>query len=203
MALEAVLEEYGIPTLRGDESGTEVVAESDPFPEEPFEALLTGPGPCFLVALDRITDVGNLGSIARSAEGAGAAGLVLEHRHSAPIGPGALRASAGALEYLRVGRTPNLRRSLELAREEGFRLLVADPNGAPMYELDREELKGPLIWVFGSEDRGVRPSIREVASRIVGITTRGKLDSLGVAAAAAHVLLWTAHLRGGSGPGEG
>ena len=89
-----------------------VRASAEPYPEEPYEDLLMGASPRLLVALDRVTDVGNLGSIARSAEVAGATGLVLEDRRSPPIGPGALRASAGALEHLRVGRAPNLGRAL-------------------------------------------------------------------------------------------
>ena len=108
----------GIPLRRGQLSGLRAAAEADPFPEEPFEALLVDDRPRFLVALDRVTDVGNLGSIARSAECAGVTGLVLEHREAPPVEPGALRVSAGALEYLRVGRTPRLKSALELASRD-------------------------------------------------------------------------------------
>ncbi len=121
--LAALVREHGIPTHPG--SG-EVVAQAEPYPEESFEELLLGKGPRRLVALDRVTDVGNLGSIARTAEAAGVTGLVLEHRRAPPVGPGALRASAGALEFLRVGRTPNLARALELARSVGLVVLVAE-----------------------------------------------------------------------------
>ena len=155
-----------------------------------------GPVPHFLVALDRVTDVGNLGSIARSAEVAGAAGLLLEYRHAPPIGPGALRASAGALEYLRVGRTPSLARALETAATEGLTVLAADARGDPIAELPRELFQGGLVWVFGSEDRGLRASVARRAARTVGIPRQGRMESLGVAAAAAYLLQRTAEMRG-------
>ena len=190
--LAALVKERGIPS----DPGQEVVARADPYPEESFEDLLVGEGPRRLVALDRVTDVGNLGSIARSAEAAGVMGLVLEYRHSPPVGPGALRASAGALEFLRVGRTPNLPRALELARSEGLTVLVAEREaGRPLEELDPDLLRGEWVWVFGSEERGVRPGVRAQASEVVAIPLRGRVASLGVAAAAAYLLLRSASLR--------
>ncbi|TDJ03340.1 MAG: RNA methyltransferase [Deltaproteobacteria bacterium] len=188
--LAALVREHGIPTHLGK---GEVVAQAEPYPEESFEELLLGQGPRRLVALDRVTDVGNLGSIARTAEAAGVTGLVLEHRRAPPLGPGALRASAGALEFLRVGRTPNLVRALELARSEGLVVLVAEREGGrPLEALDPKLLRGDWVWVFGSEERGVRPRVRAQASEVVAIPLRGQLASLGVAAAAAYLLLRTA-----------
>src|SRR5262245_29621815 len=99
--LEATAQELGVP-IREGKRGSGVEASADPYPEIPFEELLSTPGPRRLLALDRVTDVGNLGSLARSAEVAGIGGIVLEERGSPPINPGALRASAGALEHLSV-----------------------------------------------------------------------------------------------------
>jgi len=195
--LEALLAERAVER-RPAPTGEKVHALADPFPEEPFEALLAAPPPRFLVALDRVTDVGNLGSIARSAEAAGAGGLVLEHRHAPPIAEGALRASAGALEHLRVGRTPNLGRALDLARAEGLEVLLADASGAPAAELSPRLFERDLIWVFGSEDVGARKSIRGRASAVVGIPLVGHTGSLGVAAAAAYLLVRTAEMRRGA-----
>jgi 23S rRNA (guanosine2251-2'-O)-methyltransferase len=192
--LEALLAQRSIER-RTAKRGEGVHAFADPYPEMDFETLLTGPAPRFLVALDRVTDVGNLGSIARSAEGAGALGLVLEHRHAPPVTAGALRASAGALEHLRVGRTPNLARALELARSEGLVVLVADAAGTAIEEIPTSLLGGDLVWVFGSEDQGTRPAVRRFASATVGIPLAGRVGSLGVAAAAAYLLLRTAELR--------
>jgi 23S rRNA (guanosine2251-2'-O)-methyltransferase len=126
---------------------------------------------------------------------AGATGLVLEHRHAPPIAAGALRASAGALEHLRVGRTPNLARALDLAVEEGFTVLVAEAGAPPLDRLSARVLCGDLVWVLGSEDRGTRAGVRRRASASVGIPLRGRTASLGVAAAAAYLLLRTSEVR--------
>ena len=200
--LEALVTRHSIPTLPPSHSSTDTRSEgvwalAAPFPEEPAEALFQADSPRFLVALDRLTDVGNLGSIARSAEVSGVQGLILEHRHTPPISPGALRASAGALEHLRIGRAPNLKRVLELGRGEGMVVAVAQPGGASWPQLQPEQLAGDLIWVFGSEDRGVRKGILALADLIVGIPVEGRIGSLGVAAAAAYLLVRTAELRAG------
>lgn len=192
--LEALLAGAGI-RVRASGPSQGVRALADPYPEEDFEVLLATGSPRLLVALDRVTDVGNLGSIARTAEAAGASGLILEHRHAPPIAAGALRASAGALEHLRVGRTPNLARALRLAAAEGVAVLVAEAGGPPIERLAAEVLLGDLIWVFGSEDRGVRPGVRHQAHASVGIPLSGETASLGVAAAAAYLLLRTAEIR--------
>lgn len=168
---------------------TGVRALADPYPELTFEELLTGPAPRRLVALDGVTDVGNLGSIARTAEVAGVGGLVLEQRRAPPINAGALRASAGALEHLRVARAPNLRKALLLAKGEGLAILAADPEGIPLARLDPSLLAGESILLLGSEDRGIRPALRELASLRLAIPMRGRIASLGVAAAAAYLLL--------------
>jgi 23S rRNA (guanosine2251-2'-O)-methyltransferase len=192
--LEALLQQGGI-RVRSARANEGVRAHADPYPEEEVEALFASESPRFLVALDRVTDVGNLGSIARTAEAAGATGLVLEHRNAPPIGPGALRTSAGALEHLRVGRTPNLGRALDLASASGITVLSADPEGEPIDRLAYHLLAGDLIWVFGSEDRGTRPGVRRRAAVSVSIPLPGRTASLGVAAAAAHLLLRTAEVR--------
>jgi 23S rRNA (guanosine2251-2'-O)-methyltransferase len=192
--LEELVAERGIARAAA-KPGEGVQAEADPYPEEPFEALVSAPGPRFLVALDRVTDVGNLGSIARSAEGAGVTGLVLENRNAAAITAGALRASAGALEHLRVGRAPNLARAIDLAHREALAVLVADASGDSFATLPLELLQGDLIWVLGSEDLGVRAGIRRLADATVGIPLLGQVASLGVAAAAAYLLIRTAEAR--------
>lgn len=197
----ATRELYGLVRTRGIslELGRlgplRAAAEADPFPEEAFESLLIDERPRFLVALDRVTDVGNLGSIARSAECAGVTGLVLEHRRAPPVEPGALRVSAGAMEYLRVGRTPHLNRALELASREGVRVLAAEPGGSPIEDLPPDLLAGEIALVFGSEDRGLRERLRAQADHRIGIPLAGRVGSLGVAAAAAYLLLRVAEAR--------
>jgi 23S rRNA (guanosine2251-2'-O)-methyltransferase len=189
----------GIPVHATDRSA-DTRALAEPYPEQSFEELLTSlDSPRLLVALDGVTDVGNLGSIARSAETAGVAALVLELRHSPPIGPGALRASSGALEHLRVARTPNLARALELARQEGMRVFAADSSGVPLGAVSDAEFEHDIVWVLGSEERGIRPSVLAAADVHVGIPLHGRIASLGVAAAAAVLLHGTALRRGRSG----
>jgi 23S rRNA (guanosine2251-2'-O)-methyltransferase len=192
--LEALVRERGI-ARRAARPSEGVVATAGKYPEETAEALLEDPRPRFLVALDGVTDVGNLGSIARSAEAAGATGLLLEQRRAAPVDTGALRASAGALEHLRVGRTPNLGRALDLCGAEGLSILLADPEGEPLSRLGDDVLRGELAWVFGSEERGIRPGVRRRGGFRVGIRQVGRLRSLGVAAAAAYLLLRTLEVR--------
>jgi 23S rRNA (guanosine2251-2'-O)-methyltransferase len=193
--IEARARALGIAIHAVERSG-ETRARAEPYPEESFEALLASlDSPRLLVALDGVTDVGNLGSIARSAETAGVRGIVLELRRSPPIGPGALRASSGALEHLRVARAPNLVRALELARQEGVRILAADSAGVPFADLSADQLGGDVLWVFGSEERGIRPSILARADVHVGIPLHGQVGSLGVAAAAAVLLHGTAARR--------
>jgi tRNA G18 (ribose-2'-O)-methylase SpoU len=103
--------------------------------------------------------------------------------------------SAGALEHLRVGRTPNLGRALDLARAEGLAVLVADAGGTPIEDLHPNVLAGELVWVLGSEERGAREASKRRATACVGIPMAGRTASLGVAAAAAYVLLRTAEAR--------
>jgi 23S rRNA (guanosine2251-2'-O)-methyltransferase len=192
--LEALVEREQIRRNPARRAG-EISARAEPYPEESFEDLLLASGPRLLVALDRVTDVGNLGSIARSAEAAGATGLVLEYRNAPPIGAGALRASAGALEHLRVGRTPNLGRALELARSEGLTILAAEADGQAIDQLEMSLLRSELVWVFGSENRGIRAGLRQRVDRTVAIPLQGQISSLGVAAAAAYLLQRTAEVR--------
>ena len=190
----------GIP-VHAVERSADTRARAEAYPEEGFEALLASLGsPRLLVALDGVTDVGNLGSIARSAETAGVSGIVLELRNSPPIGPGALRASSGALEHLRVARTPSLPRALDLARQEGLRILAADSTGAPLADLAQDLLRDDVLWIFGSEERGIRPAILSRVDERVGITLHGRIASLGVAAAAAVLLHGTAARRTACSP---
>lgn len=195
-ALRALREEARRHGVRVVEAGPGVSALADSYPEVSFEELLSGPWPRHFVALDGVTDVGNLGSIARSAEAAGARGLVLEQRRAPPVNSGALRASAGALEHLPVARTPNLRKALLMARDEGLAILSAEPGGVPLAEVEQELLRAESILLLGSEDRGIRGGLRELVQARIGIPMRGRIQSLGVAAAAAYLLLRLAEARG-------
>lgn len=192
--LREVAQRCGVPVVESA-PGSGVTALAEPYLEISFEDLLSGPVPRRFVALDGVTDVGNLGAIARSAEAAGFTGLVLEERRAPPLNAGALRSSAGALEHLSVARAPNLRRALALAREEGLVILAAEPGGTPLPRVDPALLRGESILLLGSEDRGIRSSLRGLAQVRLGIPLLGRVESLGVAAAAAYLLLRLAELR--------
>ncbi len=143
--------------------------------------------PPLLVALDGITDPGNLGAVARSAEAAGAHGLILPGRRAAGVGPTADKASAGALEHLPVARVVNLQRALHELSEERVWIVALDATAdEAIYELP--VATEPLCVVVGSEGSGVSRLVRERADYRVRIPMSGRVASLNAAAAAAVAL---------------
>jgi 23S rRNA (guanosine2251-2'-O)-methyltransferase len=143
-----------------------------------------------LVALDRVTDPRNLGAVARSADGAGATGVVVPAHGSAIVTPAVARASAGAVEHLPIAVVTNLARYLEEVK--GADLWVygaAGDAGAPsMWETD---LSGGVALVLGAEGSGLRPLVRRTCDALVSIPLVGEVESLNVSVAAA-VLLYEA-----------
>lgn len=136
----------------------------------------------FLILLDGIEDPHNLGSILRSAECAGAHGVILPKRRSASLTAAACKASAGAVEYIKVARVANLVEAMRRLKHQGIWLAGADMQGAPM---DRADLKGPLGLVIGSEGSGLGKLVQESCDFLVSIPMSGHLDSLNAAVAAA------------------
>jgi len=195
LELERLAGELRVPVHRVERSA-DVRARASALPELSFEELLVQTGtPRFIVGLDRVTDVGNFGSIARSAETAGVQGIVVELRRSPGLTAAALRVGSGAFEHLLLARTPKLTRAVDLALKEGVQVLAADMGGESFDQLEPEALAGDLFWILGSEELGIRRSLLDRATRRVSIPMRGKLESLGVAAAAAVLLHHTAWLR--------
>ncbi len=149
-----------------------------------LEDVLEGAGPVpFLVLLDEIEDPQNLGAILRSAEGAGADGVLLPERRSAGLTEAVSEVSAGALEHLRVARVVNLAQAMERLKEKGLWLVGAESGGDGRY--DEFDYTQPVAIVLGSEGRGMRPLIRKKCDRVLSIPLRGRVNSLNVAAAAA------------------
>lgn len=136
----------------------------------------------FLILLDGIEDPHNLGSILRSAECAGAHGVILPKRRSASLTAAACKASAGAVEYIKVARVSNLVEAMRRLKRQGIWLAGADMQGTPM---DRTDLKGPLGLVIGSEGSGLGKLVQESCDFLVSIPMFGHLDSLNAAVAAA------------------
>ncbi len=142
-----------------------------------------------LVALDQVQDPQNLGSICRSAECAGAAGLVLPERRAAEVTPAVCKASAGAVEHLPLAQVRNLADFLIAAKQRGFWCYGAD--GEAKLDYRQVDLSGPVVLVMGSEGRGLRPRVAAACDALVSLPLRGRIESLSVGAAAA-VLLYAA-----------
>lgn len=146
--------------------------------DEAFSGL---PGRRFLLVLDGVQDPQNLGAALRVAEGAGA-GVVLPERGSAPLSEAVSRSSAGAVERVAVYRVGNLRRFIDRLKDQGFRVIGLDPEGADLYGVD---LTGDLALVLGGEGKGIRRLVREGCDALARLPMKGELASLNVSAAAA------------------
>lgn len=165
-----------------------VCAEVSRFQYAEAEALLEGtPGP--VVVLDQIQDPQNLGAICRSAECAGAAGVVLPERRAAEVTPAVCKASAGAVEHLPVSRVRNLADFLAQAKTAGRWCYGAQAGAVRAY--DTVNFSEPVVLVLGSEGRGLRPRVAASCDELISIPLRGRTESLSVSAAAA-VLLYAA-----------
>jgi 23S rRNA (guanosine2251-2'-O)-methyltransferase len=165
-----------------------VCAEVSPFRYADGDQLVATPGG-LIVALDQVQDPQNLGAIARSAECAGVAGLVLPERRSAEVTPAVCKASAGAVEHLPIAKVRNLADFLGQAKRRGMWCYGADAGGAVRH--DELDFTGAAVLVFGSEGRGLRPRVAASCDALVSIPLHGRVRSLSVAAAAA-VLMFAA-----------
>lgn len=165
-----------------------VCAEVSAFHYADADRLLGEPD-ALIVALDQIQDPQNLGAICRTAECAGAAGIVIGERRSADVTAAVCKASAGAVEHLPVARVRNLADFLADAKRAGVWCYGADPAARLGY--DSVDYTGAAVLVLGSEGRGLRPRVAATCDALVSIPLRGRIESLSVSAAAA-VLLYAA-----------
>ena len=148
-----------------------------------------------LACLDQVTDPRNLGAVIRSAEGAGATGIVLPAHGSARVTPAVCRASAGAVEHLPVAVVTNLARYLvEVKRDDLWVFAAAGDAPQSMWETD---LSGGLAFIFGAEGKGLRPLVRRTCDAAVAIPLAGRVESLNVSVAAALLLYEAKRQRGG------
>lgn len=159
-----------------------VVAEVEPYPYADPGGLLDAPD-SMVIVLDQVQDPRNLGAICRSAEAAGAAGVVIPKRRAAAVTPAACKASAGAVEHLAVARVRNVADWLGGAKQAGAWVYGADAGGARSY-LDLD-LSGRLAWVLGAEGSGLRPRVAACCDELVRIPTTGRVGSLNVSISAA------------------
>ena len=137
--------------------------------------------PPFLFLLDNIEDPHNLGAIIRTANLAGAHGVIIPKNHAAGLTAVVARTSAGALNYTPVAKVTNLSRTIEDLKKEGLWFVCADMDGTTMYELD---LKGPIGLVVGSEGEGVSRLVKEKCDMSASIPMKGDIDSLNASVAA-------------------
>lgn len=139
-----------------------------------------------IVICDELSDPHNLGAIIRTAECAGAHGVIVQERRAVGLTPAAVKASAGAVEYLPVARVTNLTSTIESLKREGIWTYAADMDGEDYADLD---LSGPIALVIGAEGEGVSRRVLESCDRTISVPIRGKLDSLN-ASVAAGVLMY-------------
>ena len=173
-----------------------VVAWAEPFRYADAYELARAEKP-LLVCLDQVTDPHNLGAVVRSAEGAGATGVILPAHGSARVTPAVSRASAGAVEHLPVAVVPNLARYLGDIKGDDLWAYAADSEGSlSMWDAD---LAGGTALVLGAEGKGVRPLVRRTCDAVISIPLAGKVGSLNVSVAAA-VLLYEARRQRGWNP---
>lgn len=137
--------------------------------------------PPFLILLDNIEDPHNLGAIIRTANLAGAHGVIIPKNRAVGLTAVVARTSAGALNYTPVAKVTNLARTIEGLKKEGLWFVCADMEGTSMYRLD---LKGPIGLVIGSEGEGVGRLVKEKCDLSAAIPMKGNIDSLNASVAA-------------------
>lgn len=135
----------------------------------------------FIFLLDNIEDPHNLGAIIRTANLAGAHGVIIPKNRAVGLTATVARTSAGALNYTPVAKVTNLSKTIEELKKEGMWFVCADMGGTSMYQLD---LKGPIGLVIGNEGDGVSRLVREKCDFIASIPMKGDIDSLNASVAA-------------------
>ena len=134
----------------------------------------------FLILLDNIEDPHNLGAIIRTANQAGAHGVIIPKRHAVGLTATVARTSAGALNYTPVAKVTNMAATIEQLKERGMWFVCADMDGEVMYNLD---LKGPIGVVIGNEGEGVGRLVKEKCDFVAQIPMKGDIDSLNASVA--------------------
>ena len=157
-------------------------------PNQQFASLddiLSAKPPVLLCVLDGVQDPQNLGAIARTLEVAGGAGLVIRSHKAVGVTPGAIRASAGALEHLQVVRVKSIPSALKELRERGVFIVGLDVDAKKRY--DKIKFTAPVAIVVGNEERGISREALKECHETISIPQRGKVGSLNVSVAASLV----------------
>lgn len=147
----------------------------------------------FIFVLDNIEDPHNLGAMIRTANLAGAHGVIIPKRRAVGLTPTVARTSAGAINYTPVAKVTNLKQTMEQLKKEGMWFVCADMDGTPYYQMD---LKGPMGLVIGNEGEGVGRLIKETCDFVASIPMKGDIDSLNASVAAGVLAFEIARQRG-------
>lgn len=177
---------------RGVHNG--IIAEMRAASEADFDALIEDDATAFVLLLDEVQDPQNLGAIFRVADAFGVQMIVAPEHESAGLTPAAIKASAGAAEWVPFARVTNLSRAIEQLKSKGFWVYAAALDGDPPAAID---WSGRVALVVGNEGRGIRRNVLEHCDRVVTIPMEGRVESLNVSTAAA-VLCYEVR-RGGGG----
>lgn len=146
----------------------------------------------FIIICDGLEDPHNLGAVIRSAEAAGAHGVIIPSRRSTGLGYTVGKSSAGALEYMPVARVTNINSAIEEVKKRGLWVYAADMDGKPYYETD---MSGAVAIIVGSEGRGVGRLVKENADVVVSIPMKGQINSLNASVAASILMFEVAKTR--------
>lgn len=197
LAREAKVPLRTVPRARLDaaaqsEAPQGVIAHAAPLKETPLSKLTQGTP--FLVALDGVTDPGNLGAILRSAEVAGATGVVLPRHRAVHVTPTVAKAAAGAIEHLPIAVVGGLPAALGELAEAGVWVVGLDADGPTVVD-DLTVADQPMALVLGAEGRGLGRLVRERCEVLARIPQHGHIESLSVASAAAVACMAVARLR--------
>ena len=171
-----------IDQLSRTDAAQGVIARGDPLPLAVDDDLLAEPG-AFLLALDGVTDPRNLGAILRTAEGAGATGVLLPRRRTVHVTAAVTKAAAGAVEHLPIALVPGIPALLERAKRAGVWSVGLDERG-PGDLFDLELATEPVVLVLGAEGKGLSRLARDRCDVLVRIPMLGRVASLNVATAA-------------------
>jgi 23S rRNA (guanosine2251-2'-O)-methyltransferase len=195
--LLALAAERGVPVRRVPADALEresrrgvhqgVVAEIEKAAGYSIDAIVGGAsGPPLIVVVDGVEDPHNLGAILRTADAAGADGVIIQSRRSAALDGVAAKASAGAVAHVKIAEVVNIARAVEELKEAGVWTIGLAGEGADAY--DTIDYTLPTAVVVGAEGAGMRRLVRERCDRLASIPMRGQVSSLNVSVAAGIVL---------------
>lgn len=148
----------------------------------------------FILILDGIEDVHNLGSIIRTAETAGVHGIIIPKRRAASVNATVAKTSAGAIEYMKIARVNNLNETIKKLKEEGLWIIGTEMNAKTKYY--DQDLKGPIAIVIGNEGTGISSLVKKNCDILINIPMKGKINSLNASVSTGIILYEALKQRG-------